>query len=570
IERTELPPLLLLNKDMNETDIQDTKADIMLSYSSFLGRTWTLVVISGASIGICVALWMLIYVTIKIFDRTLHGNQTMGILLLISVVGLFTSVAPWLVPPSPSSCYARHIMHPIFIVICFGILLVKSMQLRSLINVGHGGTIPQVNQILSLLFMIAVQIVITVEWYMSLEEPMRAIEIGGYPVCSNASQKRFLLLHLYPCLLLLLAFVYGVSVIKIRHNYNEGRWITCATLLIIPVFIVWSLIYVFAPIEYQDPSVALSVTTISCILLLSIFAPKMNTINKKSGIFRKLKRSGSDTTVYTAFSGDLLLHPQEAGMRKIPVISSSPSSGHHPRPFHPPPHMFHHRHHHHHGPHHRHHHHPPPYRRLAHPYPIKPTSKIRFNGLNYVNATPSGGSSSSRAPHSSTTTSSSYRDWKQNQHYAPHSHHQHRDVYVDPPPLIKEMTQSEEENDSTLSEGNNDVTVVEGDLSPRISSDLSASSLKKYTASNTNANAMSKAIFATHNRHAFRGVPQESRGILSHKNPSRGPPHSHHHTHLHHHHGGHGRHGGHHHHHVHRSHSPTDGMILTPTGLYHY
>ena len=64
--------------------------------------------------------------------------------------------------------------------------------------------------------------------------------IDGYPECS-VSTNRFLLLHLYPCTLLLLAFFYGISVLKIKRNFNEGRWITCATAFVIPIFVAWSI-----------------------------------------------------------------------------------------------------------------------------------------------------------------------------------------------------------------------------------------------------------------------------------------------------------------------------------------
>jgi membrane protein YdbS with pleckstrin-like domain len=43
-------------------------------------------------------------------------------------------------------------------VLCFAILLVKAMQLRSLVSVGLGGTIPHVNQMVSLIFMLLVQV----------------------------------------------------------------------------------------------------------------------------------------------------------------------------------------------------------------------------------------------------------------------------------------------------------------------------------------------------------------------------------------------------------------------------
>jgi hypothetical protein len=55
----------------------------------------------------------------------------------------------------------------------------------------------------------------------------------------------------YPALLLILGFLYGMSVFKIRRNYNEGRWVLCSTLLIIPVFAAAALVYYFAPDQYQ-------------------------------------------------------------------------------------------------------------------------------------------------------------------------------------------------------------------------------------------------------------------------------------------------------------------------------
>ena len=38
----------------------------LASYESFIGRTWALVVISLALAGLCVSLWMLVYVFIKV------------------------------------------------------------------------------------------------------------------------------------------------------------------------------------------------------------------------------------------------------------------------------------------------------------------------------------------------------------------------------------------------------------------------------------------------------------------------------------------------------------------------
>ena len=114
------------------------------SYESFIGRTWSLVVISIAMFGICVALWMMVYVFIKMCDGTLSGNQSMGILLLLGVMVTFASTVPWLLPPSDVICAVRHFLPPLAFCLCFGLLLLKVMQLRSLVSVGLGGTIPQV------------------------------------------------------------------------------------------------------------------------------------------------------------------------------------------------------------------------------------------------------------------------------------------------------------------------------------------------------------------------------------------------------------------------------------------
>ena len=126
--------------------------------------------------------------------------------------------------------------------------------------------------------MLAVQIVIAVEWYVASSQSspaglgVRLVE--GYPECS-VSTNRFLLLHLYPCTLLLLAFFYGISVLKIKRNFNEGRWITCATMFVIPIFVAWSIVYNFAPVAFHDPSTAVSIVAVAGVLLSAIFFPKV-------------------------------------------------------------------------------------------------------------------------------------------------------------------------------------------------------------------------------------------------------------------------------------------------------
>jgi len=262
------------------------------SYESFISRTWSLAILSVALIGIFIAMWMLIYVIIKMCDQTLGGSQALGLLLLFSVILLFCSVIPWLLPPNETICATRHFLPPLALALNFSILLVKAMQLRSLIKVGLGGTIPQINQIVSLIFMLAVQVsiwqtnsfaihskrldhfeyilitkwsrflrrlavrisrqnwsqvVISCEWYLT-NSPIRIDQDRetSYPSC-GVTRVRFVLLHTYPAVLLVLAFCFGVSVLKIKTNFHEGRWITAATISMMPVYVVWMLLCSFAP-----------------------------------------------------------------------------------------------------------------------------------------------------------------------------------------------------------------------------------------------------------------------------------------------------------------------------------
>ena len=415
-------------------------------YEAFISRTWTLVVLAVAILGTCAALWMFIYVLIKMCDKTLTGNQTMGLILLMGVTGLFASVVPWLLPPNEMICTVRHFLHPLIMVLCFAILLVKAMQLRSLVSVGLGGTIPQCNQIVSLIFMLLVQVVINGEWYYT-SAPLRVKQNDGYPEC-DVSEERFLLLHLYPLVLLLLAFFYGISVVKIKRNFNEGRWITCATIFIIPIYAAWSLVYYFAPVQFHDPSVAVSIVAVAGILLSAIFIPKMHTIAHQSKMKSSLDlhRSHSDSTVFTGFS-DLNFVPPFPPSKKhqkyYPVYGYGPSFPilPPPPPYHPPP--------------------PPPnnggpnrvalspsktasstmtpyFVSTSHHHPMAQSNGGNFNGLNYVSAAGGSHHHNRRGPGGPRLTS--YSEWTHGghfvggngggaphqQHYPPqHQHHHH-------------------------------------------------------------------------------------------------------------------------------------------------
>ena len=114
------------------TDSSDPPTSVSVSQSgTHLNHAWALIVLCCCCLGFIVAFVMLLYVSQKVCSDALPAaSQSMGILLLVAVALLFASVLPWLFIPSPSVCVARHVLHPMLLVVCFAILLVKAMHLR--------------------------------------------------------------------------------------------------------------------------------------------------------------------------------------------------------------------------------------------------------------------------------------------------------------------------------------------------------------------------------------------------------------------------------------------------------
>ena len=176
---------------------------------------------------------ILYYVGSKKREGTLVGNQSMGVVLLLAVGALFLSAEPWLLPPSTTVCALRHSAHLLALALALGVLLVKVMQLRQMDKVGLGGNISLMNQTVSLAFMVLVQVVIIAEWFL-IHRPIHAITMAGQPQC-DVSRDTFLLLHVYIYVLLLLNVFCSVSVYNIQKNFNEGRWISLASLCLTPI-----------------------------------------------------------------------------------------------------------------------------------------------------------------------------------------------------------------------------------------------------------------------------------------------------------------------------------------------
>lgn len=174
------------------------------------------------------------------------------------------------------------------------------------------------------MFSSGLQVVINVQWYMT-NGPHLRIDSEGTAYCF-VPRSDFLMLHTYIVILVILAFGYGLSVLKIRRNYKEGRWVTLAAFLSLPILVVWGLVLGFAADRYDELTTCMALMLLALVLILAIFIPKMSTISKQTKHFKHKKMHVGADSVNTIFSNFSDLH--RTSSRLHPHHSRRPTSGH--------------------------------------------------------------------------------------------------------------------------------------------------------------------------------------------------------------------------------------------------
>ena len=301
----------------------------------YISRVWAMVVVAIGITGVFLTMYILVYVLLRMCDGTLHGNQVLGILLLLGIMMMYGSIVMFVLPPGALMCNLRVFIPSLAVTMCYGILLLKLMQLRALVALGLGGRVSSLNQFVTLLFIVAVQFAIDLQWFLSKHETegWRPDDLNE---CNHPHQT-YILLHAYIGILILVVFVYGTSVLKIRRNYNEARWVTLAAVLSIPIGVTWTLIVLFAPSHMQEPTAAICFLASATVILFTIFIPKLATISKQSSLPKRKEilqhhgpgYTGSISTIFTTLS--------DRGHGTLQSQKRSSLNSHHSSHYIPPP-----------------------------------------------------------------------------------------------------------------------------------------------------------------------------------------------------------------------------------------
>uniref|UniRef100_A0A915CY29 G-protein coupled receptors family 3 profile domain-containing protein n=1 Tax=Ditylenchus dipsaci TaxID=166011 RepID=A0A915CY29_9BILA len=207
------------------------------------------------------ALATLILVCVKMYFRIVKGNQSLGILLF---------------EPSDGICRCRIMLHAIAHTLCFGVMIVKAIQLQNSETLGvvQGHQLSYWNYWLLMFFILAVQLAISLRW---LAEPLSTLEpnsIASRMRCSY-STSNFFLAEAYCFVLLLLALFLNTLNRNIKRNYKEAKWLFGASFACTLVMIIWILFQAFASPVYVDYITILELYLIGTILLTFLFGPKI-------------------------------------------------------------------------------------------------------------------------------------------------------------------------------------------------------------------------------------------------------------------------------------------------------
>jgi hypothetical protein len=87
-----------------------------------------------------------------------NNKQATVSLTLFACMSLFLGSMLFLFEPTPALCSIKSSVHNLSLCLLFGSLLIQSMYLRANKSLGLGGNVSQVNQLLTLGFIVATQV----------------------------------------------------------------------------------------------------------------------------------------------------------------------------------------------------------------------------------------------------------------------------------------------------------------------------------------------------------------------------------------------------------------------------
>ncbi|KAL7076636.1 hypothetical protein ACQ4LE_003739 [Meloidogyne hapla] len=344
--------ILLVYDGSNFPEIQQLNE---FSMSQELNDALRIVLFVLSALLCVVAISTLLLILFKMYQRTIKGHQSLGILLLVGICSLYATGFLFVSTPTNLICHLRISSHSLAHTLCFGVIVVKAIQLRNAETLATSSKqhISYWNYWLLLAFIFAVQFVICMKWFLiepleyivgskqnfqlsinnDLEAQKQEKQHNSTPLllCSYSSPN-FLLAQIYTFFLLLLALLLSSKNRSIKRNYEEAKWLFITSLSCTIILCLWAVSHVLISPIYLDFTTVIELQLTATLLLIFIFGPKLYVLLFYEpvvvecfygGSGSSLNTNNNKTTIITSTCSDLF--DNEWNQRTSVVTSVSPT-----------------------------------------------------------------------------------------------------------------------------------------------------------------------------------------------------------------------------------------------------
>ncbi|CAL1267420.1 unnamed protein product [Larinioides sclopetarius] len=216
-------------------DVKVVRASSSRHVSAWLGRPWALSVLGVCGFLILATLYILVFLMVKACEGSLKKtNCCLAGTQLVALLCLYLSAALYTWKPSALLCGLQRLMPNVSLAFCYGSLLLKGMYLRAQNSLGLGGSVNRCNQMLTLLFIVGVQIALETQWWL-VHPPALATEVFE---CMTGKTE-ILQSQIYIAFLLLMGTALAVSTRRIPYNQPESRSLIATSLSCLVIFLSW-------------------------------------------------------------------------------------------------------------------------------------------------------------------------------------------------------------------------------------------------------------------------------------------------------------------------------------------
>ncbi|RWS28516.1 uncharacterized protein B4U80_10135 [Leptotrombidium deliense] len=306
------------NKNTTNADIVKRKH---ISFTSWLGRSWALTILTVSVIGSLLTLYVFTFLLMKSCEGSLKkSNQDLLTTHLIAIISVFFGASLYVFHPTSFMCSIRTSVHNVSLALLFGSLLQKAMQLQSQKWIGLGGKVSKLNQCLTLMFIVGIQLALELQRW-RYETPTSDDDYSQeLPNLCTLKANDYLYSQAYIMILLSLLVVISWCARSQPFSYKDGSYLFFTAIIIVPIYALSTILkqrstdFVTGDDEdterterlamFRDVITSLSMITVSIMSLLGIFGPLLYSIHKYGVLPRKNgSYAESLSTAFTLFKG---------------------------------------------------------------------------------------------------------------------------------------------------------------------------------------------------------------------------------------------------------------------------